>query len=351
MGIAYKVKTILRLGRIPWLLWKRRMLHPFPLLSLNFEVTRRCNGRCVYCNIWKTQSDPALELGPDEIREHLGAREARNLLSKVSYVNITGGEPFLRDDLLEVCHALREICPKAHFGLVTNGLMPDRVEAMMKRIKEEIDPRTACGISIDGPPEIDAITRGSAEHYRLAWETAERLRRMGIPGAIGTTLNAINFPYILQWKEYVRSRGWELAVSIAATSDHFYANTGEAIPRPPLIFPILEEVYRDAPTAFQFNLDYLRKPRQLFPCFSGFNSLFLSVYGDVYPCIHLSECMGNIRREPFRAIWCGERAREIRRIIRDGKCYCWTACEAGNTLRTLIYPILLRKLLNKIKKG
>ncbi len=57
-------------------------------------VTYRCNARCAMCGIWKSQPGPDL---PPEVY--------RKLPSSLRDVNLTGGEPFLRDDLAAVHEA------------------------------------------------------------------------------------------------------------------------------------------------------------------------------------------------------------------------------------------------------
>ena len=54
-------------------------------------VTYRCNARCYMCNTWKFPTKPEEEIGVEEVEK---------LPAGLSFVNITGGEPFLHFDLL-----------------------------------------------------------------------------------------------------------------------------------------------------------------------------------------------------------------------------------------------------------
>ncbi|MBN2566251.1 MAG: radical SAM protein, partial [Candidatus Eisenbacteria bacterium] len=67
-------------------------------------VTYRCNARCAVCDIWKSPSDPAAELAPEDYAW---------LPDSLRSVNISGGEPFLRDDLPGVVSFVARACPKA----------------------------------------------------------------------------------------------------------------------------------------------------------------------------------------------------------------------------------------------
>lgn len=79
-----------------------------------WQVTYRCNFRCSFCNYWRTPSDPAAELTPEEFARG-GEKLARwgSLL-----ISLGGGEPLVRDDLVEVVRVLA----RYHFVfLTTNG--------------------------------------------------------------------------------------------------------------------------------------------------------------------------------------------------------------------------------------
>ena len=90
-------------------------IHPQSLL---FEITPRCNLNCLYCyNVWKDGcSYPGGELDTSAVKLLL-AKAVRE--SGVRQVTITGGEPFLRDDLVEVVAFLASL--GVAVGLIANG--------------------------------------------------------------------------------------------------------------------------------------------------------------------------------------------------------------------------------------
>jgi MoaA/NifB/PqqE/SkfB family radical SAM enzyme len=55
-------------------------------------VTYRCPMQCQMCNIWQNPTDQHQEITPMEMER----------LPKVKFINITGGEPFVREDLEEI---------------------------------------------------------------------------------------------------------------------------------------------------------------------------------------------------------------------------------------------------------
>lgn len=82
-------------------------MNNYPTQIANFAVTYRCNSRCQNCNIW--QKEPEDELTLTEIIKFFTVNQ--DLLKKVKSVQLTGGEPFLRDDLPQIATSITKISP------------------------------------------------------------------------------------------------------------------------------------------------------------------------------------------------------------------------------------------------
>lgn len=322
-----------------------QLLKPLPILEFNFEITRRCQSRCIYCNIWQSQSQSTqdTELSPDEIRSFL---KPKKLFAKVRSVGITGGEPTLRSDIVDVCQALKEVCPNASLGFPTNCLSKKVVE-IAERIRNEVDPTFHVGLSLDGFKEINDFQRGIKGHYELVMETALQLQEAKIPFGFGSTLTKFNIKSACEFRNYLLQEGFGHSYDIVTESSHYYNNEGStknlALTKDDV------ELLKRLPgkgddSSYRFFLPkYVEKPRQLFKCFSGFASFFLNYRGDVYPCIHLAKKFGNVREESFSSLWFGKKARQIRRSIHRKECYCSTDCEMLH-YDLLFYPGLIKRL-------
>jgi len=93
--------------------------------------------------------------------------------------------------------------------------------------------------------------------------------------------------------------------------------------------------------------EILMKNHQTRPCYAGFASCQITPYGDVWPCCVLGydQPMGNLREHDydFERIWFSQRAHEIRRYIRNGKCSCPLAnawytsafCDLGSVTKVM----------------
>lgn len=85
-------------------------------------VTYDCDARCVMCNIWK--SPPSRVIPPETFAK---------LPSSLKTINVSGGEPFLRDDLPEIVRCIKSACPASRIIISTNSLQPERIALMMRK--------------------------------------------------------------------------------------------------------------------------------------------------------------------------------------------------------------------------
>ena len=96
-------------------------------------VTYRCNARCNMCNRYKKPSKPEEELTVETIKK----------LPQMYFTNITGGEPFIREDLGDI---VRELYKKSdRIVISTNGFFTDRIIKLCEEF-----PNVGIRISIEG---------------------------------------------------------------------------------------------------------------------------------------------------------------------------------------------------------
>ncbi|HWN80465.1 MAG TPA: radical SAM protein, partial [Candidatus Udaeobacter sp.] len=117
--------------------------------SAVIAVTLGCNSKCKTCDIWMIK--PENELKPSDYRR---------LPRSLTHINVSGGEPFLRDDLPEIVRVMREVTVNPRIVISTNAILPERTERIMREI-----PDAAVRISIDGIGEAHDTTRGVPGNY------------------------------------------------------------------------------------------------------------------------------------------------------------------------------------------
>jgi MoaA/NifB/PqqE/SkfB family radical SAM enzyme len=127
-------------------------LDTMPILIL--YPHRRCNCRCVMCDIWKDRT--ASEITPDELHRHLQDIQRLN----VQWVVFSGGEPLMHSDLFRLTQLLR--CSGIRITLLTTGLL---LKLHASRIVDSVDDVI---VSLDGPPAIhDQVRRIPGAFARL----------------------------------------------------------------------------------------------------------------------------------------------------------------------------------------
>jgi MoaA/NifB/PqqE/SkfB family radical SAM enzyme len=78
--------------------------------SINLEITKKCNAKCDFCDYWKTKSEQTIEdYGP--------------IVKKIDpvMVTLTGGEPMLRKDIVDIVKGIRKAVPTVYMAMINNG--------------------------------------------------------------------------------------------------------------------------------------------------------------------------------------------------------------------------------------
>ncbi len=109
-------------------------------------LTYRCPMRCKMCNIWDYPTERSKEITPDEIKR----------LPSVKFINLTGGEPFVREDLEEVLDICFTKSPRVVIS--TSGWLEERVIDIAKKF-----PNIGIRISIEGLSCKNDRLRGSTK--------------------------------------------------------------------------------------------------------------------------------------------------------------------------------------------
>ncbi len=317
--------------------WWRRPKGPNRIV---LSVTRRCNLRCRSCQTWAHRA-PRPELSPAQ----LGA--ALRPLPALSWLDVTGGEILLRDDIEELFAELLAASPKLrvlHFP--TNGWFPERALSLTRRVRAlRPEVELLITVSLDGPPAVHDALRGRGGSFDRALETLLALR--AVPGAavyVGTTVSVDNAPHLPALEQILAAqvpgfhlRDWHW--NWVQRSAHFFRN--EAVSATPAPDPALLDAHirrrglpRDmvglAELGFLANLSArLHGDKVTIPCQALRSTCFLSPEGDLYPCHVWDRPLGNVLDRDLLTLWRDPALARARRDIERGGCPdCFTACEA-----------------------
>jgi radical SAM protein with 4Fe4S-binding SPASM domain len=160
------------------------------------EVTLACNLECRHCGSRAGRPRP----------NELTAAELAGLFAQVAdlgsrRVTISGGEPLLRGDWLEIVGSAART--GMHVGLISNGVLFDRRAAHEARAAG----LGSIGFSLDGAERTHDRIRGRIGHFRAVVAAAAAARDAGLPFAIVTHLNRWNVGEIAQIHDVVRGLG------------------------------------------------------------------------------------------------------------------------------------------------
>jgi MoaA/NifB/PqqE/SkfB family radical SAM enzyme len=171
---------------------------------LTFSVNNYCNQRCKTCNIWK--NNPI-----EERKKELKLSEIERIFSqfpKIFWLTITGGEPFLRRDLVEIVKIAYEKSKVNVLTITTNGSLPDIIEKDVKEILKRCKNLTLIvNVSIDGDKRLHDKIRGVKGSFDKAAETIEKLKKINnrrLIVGINSVISIFNFDKLYNLLNIIR---------------------------------------------------------------------------------------------------------------------------------------------------
>lgn len=282
-------------------------------------VTYRCNARCTMCNRYKAPSRPEEEISIETIRK----------LPPMYFTNITGGEPFIREDLKDI---VRELNKKSdRIVISTNGFFTDRIIDLCREF-----PNIGIRISIEGLEQTNNEIRGLPDGYNRGYTTLKKLREMGLKDVgFGMTVQDRNAEDLVALYDLSDKLGMEFAT--ASLHNSFYFVEAKNIIRDrPMVAQHFEDLTNrlldsNSPKKWfraYFNhglINYIYGQKRLLPCDMSFDTFFIDPYGDVMPCngTKEKEVMGNLNEQSWNDLWNSEQAETVRRKVRACDRNCW----------------------------
>ncbi|NVM27585.1 MAG: GTP 3',8-cyclase MoaA [Candidatus Helarchaeota archaeon] len=138
-----------------------------PLTAIRISITQRCNLDCIYCHHEGENARNLKEMIVDEIIKVVRISTQFGI-TKVKY---TGGEPLLRNDLIEIIQKTRNIPKISDISVVTNGILLEKYakklcNAGLDRINVSLDtlcPETYANITKHSGKLIDQVEKGIIE--------------------------------------------------------------------------------------------------------------------------------------------------------------------------------------------
>lgn len=308
-------------------------------------VTYRCNARCRMCHTWKHPTSKEEELGP-------GAYEN---LPFMKTINVTGGEPFIREDLDELIAVLKKKTER--LVISTNGFFTERIMRFFQRHGD-----VGIRVSIEGLSRSNDELRGLKDGFDRGMRTLAGLHRLGVKDiGFGMTISDENRGDVVDL--YSLSKMMDVEFATAAVHNSFYFHKFDnRFEAPEAVSEALGELVAEMLASkrikdwfrayFNYGLiNYVRGRRRLLPCEMGKDSFFVDPHGEVFPCNVLEESMGNIKERPFAEIWSGLEAERVRGVSSNCGKNCWMMGSVGQQMKKYPWRPALWVLRRKIFGG
>ena len=299
-----------------------------PSLDAAVIVTYRCNARCTMCNTWQFPTRPAEESGPALLTR---------LPHGLGRVNITGGEPLIREDLGEIVEILT---PRARrLEISTNGWFTDRLVELGRR-----HPQIVVRISLEGLAETNDRIRGLPGGFDRAMASFHGLRAAGVRNlGFAMTIQDGNAHDVLRLYELASGLDAEFALAVPHNGYYFHKHDNridDVDGVQTALHDLIEALLRLRRPKEWFRAYLARglaeyvggEPRKL-ACTAGTDLFFLDPRGEVYPCNALDVSLGNLREHSFETIWKGPAARRARAAVAACDRRCWMTGTAVPAMR------------------
>ena len=302
---------------------------PFVTLFIN----SLCNMKCEHCFYWQQLN------GPDDLTFDEMVSLSRQL-GKIENLNLSGGEPFLREEFAAICRQFVQHNGVKEIYVPTNGYFTERTIKQVRGTLEEKSLRLfVAEISLDGMPEFHDTFRISKNSFKKAMETYDALAELQkedprLQIHSNSTATADNMDEIRRLTTFLSDRCPKM-------SHHNLALIRGDRKNPSLQGPVLDQYQQlyeyvqrlwapreenrygsmVEPMLQWAKIKTARERRQVVPCRAGVLSGVIYANGDVSVC-EQHKPLGNLRQQSFKEIWYSEKARRLRASIAAKNCHC-----------------------------
>lgn len=302
---------------------------PGRLQALSLEITHNCIAKCIMCNIWRIpQNKP--ELSTDEWLKLLSS----DILCDVRELDITGGEPFLLDDIDSLFSGICKLKNKnlrslQSVAVTTNGFLTSRI---LKKTELILKKFQKAGIDLVVVCAMDAIG-GIHERIRNvkdAWQkvnntinglTELRGRYPNLIIGLKTTILPVNIDELENISQYADEKGLFTIISPCIITSGRYLNRER---ENELIFSDEDKekmvrFFKGNRFKWSFHADnlaeYFENGIVNKPCSCGFNYFFTRSSGEVFLCPLINKSIGNIKDKTLESLLASNKAKNFRKKV------------------------------------
>ena len=331
----------------------------FNPMTITYSVTAACQSRCKTCQIGamfcQDPTRPQKDLKLDEIEKIFKS------MKPVYFFNMSGGEPFMRDDLPEIVELACKYLKPRVVQTPTNAILSEKIIKNTEKIIQIVrkyDPSVPVTVkpSIDGVGDKHDEIRGVKGNFKCLLKTIDGLKKLeekydNFHLELGTVISNFNINDLDEIEDFVHSLGVEsYRNEVAECRTEFFNLEDEITPPAEVYQKLIKDFARKvednigkkkklARTTEAMRVVYydlagkiLAEKRQVIPCYAGVSNVLINYDGGVWPCCVLGyeQEMGNLRDYDydFQKLWYSDKAFEVRKYIKEKNCACPLANQA-----------------------
>jgi MoaA/NifB/PqqE/SkfB family radical SAM enzyme len=299
------------------------------------------------CNTWQHPSKKEDEYSPELVEK---------LPEGLDFINITGGEPFLRDDLDQIVE--KALTKTKRLVISTNGYFTDKITQLAKKFGNRIGIR----ISIEGLPAANDELRGIKNGFDHGLRTLINLMALGIKDVgFGITVSDRNAKDMIELYRLANAMGVDFATATVHNSYYFH-KADNGVSDQEMVAGEFEKIAVELLKTNKpknwfrayFNMGLARKVRgqkRALPCEVGTDMFFVDPRGNVLPCNGSDEpmIMGNLNKQTFAEIWHSNQAEKVRELVKNCPKQCWMIGSASPAMKKRIATPLKWVVKNKLR--
>lgn len=292
-------------------------------------VTYRCNAHCSMCYVWQNPSQPDQEISLETLAR---------LPNTFGTINLTGGEPTLRKDLMQIVDMLY---PKAQkFEISSNGLLPEKLEPIIQKY-----PDIKIRFSLEGFDETNNKIRGEKDGFHTKVDGLKRLKELGGTDlGFAMTIQDDNAADLVEMFHLAVNNGYELSTSTLHNGFQFHKNDNLPYDRMRIAHAIERLIVEqlktnDIKTWFRAYLDLglvakVLGNKRLLACEAGKEGTFIDPWGNVYACnVRPDLYLGSLEKQSWEEIVSGPAYDSALAAIRVCPDNCWMVGSAKSAMR------------------
>ena len=320
-------------------------------MDLTVITTYRCDSKCQMCYIWQNPTQP---------KEEVSLETLRKLPSNFDNINISGGEPTLRNDLEEIVDILWK--KGKVIGISSNGLHHEKILPIVKKY-----PNIKVRFSVEGCEIISNKIRGEKNGYNKKVEGMKELLKAGGKDlGFALVIQDENAEELMYVYELTKKLGIELSTSTLHNAwqfhkkdNYFYDKVKVAKKVEPLITALLKSNSVKNWFRAYLNLGLINKilgKYRLMKCTAGNDFVFIDPWSDVYACNVRSDLlMGSLNQNNWTEIMESDGAKKMINKVNSCSQNCWMITTATTSIRNHYVPAvpkispLFWVIKNKIK--